>query len=78
MLSWSLFLPALLPVLFPSHLMLSNITIISSERGMNAVALHIINLWTDIGGVGNQTSNRLTSEVLYATDSAPKALPLKL
>ena len=58
-------------IYFPGHWLLSHITIIekmaSSERGMNPVAMTIINPWKKIDLAGNQTSDLYASPVC-ATD----------
>ena len=59
-------LPVLSTIFFPSHWLLSYITIIktkvSGERGMNLFAMTIINPWKEIVQAGEATS---CSQVLY-------------
>ena len=69
MLSWTSFLPVLRVIFFLSKWLLPHITIIETivcgERGMNLVAMTIINTYKEIGRADDRCSR-----VLYATDRA--------
>ena len=78
MLSSSFFKPVLHTIFFPSHWLLSHITIVktmdSGERGMNPVAMTIINPWKEYWpspGSNQQPSNK---RAMMALDHSPESV----